>query len=121
MEITFLNFVIGDKGGGNGWKVGENGRQLDSNEHKLSYDNLNGGMLLVSNYTACKGWNGIYDYKAGIGGDCRHVPLGEGFALQENTIYYGTSQFIHESAPLDKTVHRVLVRVTLPLDYPTLL
>ncbi len=51
------------RGGGNGWKVGENGVSLNSKQHKLSYENKNGGMLIVSNYSACKGWNGKYNGK----------------------------------------------------------
>ena len=33
-------------GGGNGWKVGENGMKLTSKEHALSYENQKGGMLI---------------------------------------------------------------------------
>jgi hypothetical protein len=108
-------------GGGNGWKVGEGGRSLSSKEHKLSYQSTTGGMIIASNYPGCKGWNGKFNNDPGIGGDCTHLnDLGEGFILKPNTIYYGNSQFIHESLPIDKTVHRTLVRITLPMDYPVL-
>lgn len=105
-------------GGGNGWKVGENGVTLNSEEHKLSYCNEKGGMLIASNYSACKGWNGVYEGEAKEGGDCSHIKLPDGFMLQPNKVYYGNSQFIHESLPVDKDVFRVLFRITLPMDYP---
>ncbi len=118
------NFIQGLSGwgkpGGNGWKVGENGFSLTSEEHKLSYENKNGGMLMASNYSACMGWNGTYKGKAKEGGDCSHIELGKGFMLKPNKVYYGNSQFIHESLPLDTDVFRVLYRITLPIDYPEL-
>lgn len=104
-------------GGGNGWKVGENGMKLTSKEHAISYENAKGGMLIASNYSACKGWNGLFEGKAGIGGDCSHINLKDGFMLKANKVYYGNSQFIHESLPLDKDVHRIMYRITLPIQY----
>lgn len=110
-------FASWGSGGGNGWKVGENGMRLTSKEHSLSYENEKGGMLIASNYSACKGWNGVFDDKAGVGGDCSHLRLNEGFMLEANKVYYGNSQFIHESLPLDKDVHRVMYRITLPIEH----
>ena len=104
-------------GGGNGWKVGENGVVLTSENHLLSYENPNGGMIIASNYSACMGWNGVYDGKPNVGGDCTHISLDDGFMLNANTVYYGNSQFIHESLPLDKDVHRVMYRITLPIEH----
>ena len=78
-------------------------------------------MLITSTHPACRGWNGIYDGTPYVGGDCTRIKgLGDGFILKENTVYYGNSQFIHESLPVDKTIHRVLVRITLPMDYPVI-
>lgn len=108
------------KGGGNGWKVGGDGRTLSPEEHKLSYESSTGGMIIVSDYPACKGWNGVYDGLPNTGGDCSHINLSKGFILKPNTVYYGNSQWIHESLPVNKTVHRTLVRITLPTDYPWL-
>ena len=111
----------GNNGGGNGWKVGEGGRILSSNEHKLSYENKNGGMLIASNYPACKGWNRKFKGTPYVGGDCTRLEgLGEGFLLKPNTVYYGNSQWLHESLPIDKTTHRIVARITLPIDYPAL-
>ncbi len=36
----------------------------------------------------------------------------------ENFEIYGNSQWLHESLPIDKTTHRVVARITLPMDYP---
>lgn len=120
------NYIPEDRSGGwssagqGGWKVGEGGRELSSENHKLSYESKTGGMLIASTYPACKGWNGEFDGNPGIGGDCTHIELNEGFMLKPNHLYYGNSQFVHESLPLDKTVHRTIVRITLPIDYPIL-
>jgi len=114
------NSVKGNWGGGNGWKVGEGGRVLSSEHHKLSYESETGGMLIVSDYAACKGWNGDFEGKPYVGGDCTRVKLDEGFILKPNVVYYGNSQFIHESLPISENVFRHLVRITLPIDYPQL-
>ena len=118
------SFKWGDGGGssgGNGWKVGEGGRILSSLEHKLSYESKTGGMLIASTYPACKGWNGIFKGSAYVGGDCTRIQgIGEGFIMKPNVVYYGNSQFLHESLPIDKTTHRIVARITLPLDYEVL-
>jgi hypothetical protein len=106
--------------GTGGWKVGENGAKLSSEEHTLSYENKNGGMLIASNYSACKGWTGKFKGSAKEGGDCSHIKLNEGFMLDANKVYYGNSQFIHESLPLDKDIFRVLFRITLPMEHSPL-
>lgn len=103
-----------------GWKVGDNGTQLTEEEHILSYESKTGGMLICSDYPACRGWNGVFEGNPNTGGDCSHIDLDEGFLLKPNTVYYGNSQWIHESLPLQESVHRNLVRITLPLDYPIL-
>ena len=105
-------------GGGGGWKVGEGGRILSSEHHKLSYESQTGGMLIASTYPACKGWNGEFEGNPYVGGDCTRVKVGEGFMLKPHMLYYGYSQFLHESLPIDKTTHRVVARITLPMNYP---
>ena len=121
IDGNYLPELKWGNGGGNGWKVGEGGRILSSQEHKLSYESQTGGMLIVSNYPSCKGWNGVYEGSPYVGGDCTRLDgLDEGFILKTNTVYYGNSQFLHESLPIDKTTHRVMVRITLPMDYPVI-
>ncbi len=104
-------------GGTSGWKVGGDGIGLTTEEHKLSYESNTGGMIICSDYPGCMGWNGKFDGFPNTGGDCSHLDLDEGFLLKPNTVYYGNSQWIHESLPLNESVHRNLVRITLPTDY----
>jgi hypothetical protein len=118
------NYIIGRAswGGGGGWKVGGDGQTLTTKEHSLSYDIKRGGMLIASDYPACRGWNGVIKGKASTGGDCSHIDLKDHKwnMLERNTVYYGTSQFIHESLPVNEDVTRTLMRITLPADYPYL-
>jgi len=109
-----------NRGDTGGWKVGGDGRALTPEEHKLSYESKTGGMIIASDYPACKGWNGIFNGKPNTGGDCSHIKLNEGFMLKPNTVYYGNSQWVHESLPISENVHRTLVRITLPKEYPML-
>ena len=119
VDSNYMKIIGWDTGGGgNGWKVGEGGVSLTSDLHDLSYRNTNGGMLIVSNYSSCMGWNGNYEGEPREGGDCANIDLGDGFMLKSNKIYYGNSQFIHESLPVYKDVFRVMFRITLPVDYP---
>ena len=112
------NYLKSHKWGSTGgWKIGENGAKLNTKNHALSYKNNNGGMIIASNYSSSVGWNGIFKGEAGIGGDCRHIELRHPFKLEADKIYYGNSQFIHESLPVDKDVHRVMIRITLPIDH----
>jgi hypothetical protein len=108
--------------GGNGWKVGGDGLHITPEEHILSYETKTGGMLIVSDYPACAGWNGEFKTKAKEGGDCSHLNLDpkDGFIMEPNRVYYGTSQFIHESLPISEKVTRTLIRITLPANYPYL-
>lgn len=85
--------------------------------YKAKDGTIKRGIEIDGKYYACKGWNGVFDDKAGIGGDCSHLKLDEGFMLEANKVYYGNSQFVHESLPLDKDVHRVMYRITLPINH----
>lgn len=99
---------------GGGWKVGENGPPVGSDLHARQYLSEKGGILLASNHKASLGWAGEYDATPMVGGDCRHIDLGEPFGLDAGKVYYGNNHFIHESLPMDVDVHRVMVRITLP-------
>lgn len=102
------------RGGGNGWKVGENGPAVGTELHARQYVSPYGGIVMASNYEACVGWNGEYDGVPSVGGDCSNIQLDEPFLLNRNTIYYGNNHFIHESLPMADDIHRVLARITLP-------
>jgi hypothetical protein len=103
---------------GSGWLTGEDGRFLPREQHEEQYCSEKGGMLIISSYEACRGWNGEYDGQPNQGGDCSHLDLSkmEDFNLKADTLYWGNSTFIHESLPLEEDVKRQLVRVTLPAD-----
>ena len=101
-------------GGGGGWKIGENGPSMTSAEHARLYLNTHGGIILASNYAACKGFVGEFKGIPGVGGDCSKLTLNEPFMLEANKIYYGNNHFVHESLPMQDDVHRVFVRITLP-------
>lgn len=100
-----------------GWKVGENGPPVDSEDHNRLYNSETGGIILASNFESCLGWIGEYDGLPGVGGDCSKIRLDEPFMLKKDTIYYGNNHFIHESLPVSRDVHRNFVRITMPHDH----
>lgn len=110
-----LNMSFG--GGGGGWKIGENGPSINTDEHNRQYISKTGGIILATNYASCLGWNGEYSGFPSVGGDCRHVSLDDPQLLKANTVYYGNNHFIHESLPVGRDVHRVFARITLPEDH----
>ena len=103
--------------GGGGWKVGESGRPVGHPIHERQYAKETGGIILCSNEYACNGWVGEFNNIPEKGGDCSHFDLGEGFKLKPNTVYYGNNHFIHESLPMERDVHRVFARITLPENH----
>ncbi len=102
---------------GGGWKVGEDGPDINSEEHIRLYNSENGGIILASNFEACLGWVGEFDGLPSVGGDCSHIKLNDPFMLKKNKIYYGNNHFIHESLPVTEDVHRVFARITLPENH----
>lgn len=128
IDGNYLGSCVQSEDGWGGWSnenVGWsswNGTGIKiENGHEKSYESSKGGILLLSNYPASRGWNGTFSGHVGKGGDCSHINLPDGFILEQNTIYFGNSQWIHESMPIDKTTHRTIIRITLPLDYEPLL
>ena len=104
-------------GGGNGWKVGENGAGINTDQHARQYLNPKGGIIMATNYPSCLGWQGDFTDTPKVGGDCTHIKLGAPHLLRADTVYYGNNHFIHESIPVDREVHRVFARITLPEDH----
>ena len=102
---------------GGGWKVGENGPAINTELHDRQYNNECGGIILCTNFASAIGWNGEYDGLPNVGGDCSHIELDQPELLKEGVIYYGNNHFIHESLPVDRDVHRVFARVTLPENH----
>lgn len=115
------NFLPSQGWDSGGWKIGGGGKVLSESDHLIAYESNTGGLLIASTHPACKGWNGLFEGRPSTGGDCAHINItGNGFIMNPNVIYYGNSQFLHESVPVDKDVHRTLVRITLPVDYPVI-
>lgn len=111
------NFIFSWSSGGGGWLTGENGRVLSPENHKLQYVNPMGGMLIVSDYQACRAWVGEIDDEPGQGGNCAHMAdklkTLESFLLDPNQVYLGNSTCVHESLPIQEEVQRTLIRITL--------
>lgn len=99
---------------GGGWKVGQDGPPVGSPLHTRQYCSERGGIITASTHAACIGWLGEYTGTPGVGGDCRHIALGDSFELAAGTVYYGNNHFIHESLPVREDCHRVMARITLP-------
>lgn len=110
------NFIFDwANGGGGGWLTGTKGRQLKLEDHLLQYHNEKGGTLISSSFSACKAWRGDVDGIPKQGGDCSHLILpDDSFILNPNEVYLMNSTCVHESLPLDKSVNRTLMRITLP-------
>lgn len=104
---------------GGGWKVSNAFRTLSKEDHDYSYNNDKGGIILCSNVSLCKAYVGEFEGEPKEGGDCSHMDTGEGFMLEDNTVYLGNSRMIHESVSNDKEVgfHRVFARITMPENW----
>lgn len=103
--------------GGGGWLLNNKGKQLSPEDHEKFYCSPLGGMIIASNYAACKAWDGDFDFKPGQGGDMsgfKDLDKLKSQILKSNTIYITNSTCIHESIPVDKNIKRTLMRITLP-------
>jgi hypothetical protein len=118
------NYIHDDWGNG-GWLTSNNFNQKNLDIHNKLYNNPKGGMIIASNYSACRGWTGNFHGEIKQGGDVSHLKGGlvnnSSFILKPNQIYYGNSQFVHESLPLTADVNRQLIRVTLPHELKSIL
>lgn len=73
-------------------------------------------LILASNVSASRAWNGIYEGSPSIGGDCSHIDLSEleEIKLLRNKTYLGNVTMLHESLPIEQDCHRSLVRINVP-------
>lgn len=120
IDGNYMNYVKGEKFktfGGGGWKLGQNGPYLTTKEHRLSYENTRGGIIMASNFSSCKAYKGTFSGSPKRGGDCTHIKLNKGFMLEANNIYYGNNRMVHESLPVSKDTQRTLIRITLPITH----
>lgn len=102
-----------EKGGG--WLTGHAGRVLSPEKHQAQYCSEDGGLIIASDFSACRAWNGVYEREPRQGGDCSHIDTSkmDEFMLEPNTVYLG-NHAIHESMPVPRNVDRSLIRITLP-------
>jgi hypothetical protein len=78
-----------------------------------------GGLLLVSNYSACKVWKGEFDGEIGDGGDCSNIDLNnlESEIMPAGEVYYLNALGIHESLVIPTNVKRSLIRINFHPQY----
>ncbi len=75
-------------------------------------------LILVSNEVGCRVWSGLFDELPQSDGDLSHVKLKENKSeiLEANRAYFLSGDCIHESLPMQETVKRSLLRITLPIE-----
>jgi len=85
----------------------------------LSEFNKNGGMLLVSNHSACKVYKGLYNGEIGEGGDCSNIDIStlKSEIMKPNDVYFINALGIHEPLVIEQKVNRSLIRVNFHPDY----
>ena len=102
---------------GGGWLNGVPGRILTPDHQRACYESMLGGTIIATNYPACKVWDGEFEGTPGQGGSCEHfrdeLDQMNQFTMEANTAYLINSTCIHQSMPVQETVKRQLVRLTL--------
>jgi len=77
-----------------------------------------GGMLIISDYEACKAWQGVVQGEHGKGGDVEHLRHAfeklPSTTMKAGVLYHTNESCIHETMPVLKDVYRTLIRLTLP-------
>lgn len=86
--------------------------------HSYNYKDT-GGMLLVSNYPACRVYRGNINGEIGEGGDCSKVDITnlEHEVMPSGIVYYLNALGIHEPLKIEGEVKRTLIRINFHPDY----
>lgn len=89
---------------------GEHGHRI-SNDGEWPME----GLILASNYTACRAFNGVWDGEIGDGGDCSHIDVSNlsEVVMQPSIVYAGNVTMLHESLPIMEEVQRTVVRLNV--------
>lgn len=83
------------------------------------YDEVHGGMLLISNYPGCEVFGGNFEGEIGKGGDCSNINL---FSLNSeimaaNQVYLLNALCIHRPLVIQGPVNRQLIRINFHPDH----
>ena len=78
-----------------------------------------GGTLVASSYKGCQAWPGAYYGEVGAGGDWSEMTdqLGAPVEIDENRLWFMSSNCPHETMPIPKGARRTFVRITFPHNY----
>lgn len=73
------------------------------------------GLIIASNLTASRAWNGYYEGMPQIGGDCSHIDLSKlsEVEIKKDYSYCGNVTMLHESLLIKEDSYRTLVRLNV--------
>ncbi len=73
------------------------------------------GLILASNLTAARAWNGFYDGMPKDGGDCSHIDLSnlKEMEMMAGYAYTGNVTMLHESLLIKQDAYRTVVRLNV--------
>lgn len=76
----------------------------------------NGMILVVKPFRSCKAWNQFFEGQPGDNGDCEHLrsQANAGSFLTPEIAYWVEPLCVHESMPMQETVQRQLLRLSMP-------
>jgi hypothetical protein len=106
------------------WIPEINAHRTGGGRHRTDNSLDKSGIILVSDYSMCRGWNGVFEGNPGPGGDCEPLrdalEASESFMIDHNEVFWGNAMFIHEGLQASVPVKRTLMRISLPADAPCL-
>lgn len=77
-------------------------------------DIFKNGMLMASNYSACKVYDGIFKGTPGEGGHCEEIfkdaIINKEEILKENNVYWLHGLCVHESLPLKSSENKIIIQ-----------
>jgi hypothetical protein len=76
-------------------------------------------ILLASDVSACRAFEGVFEGEPGVGGDVTHIDLSSGkeIVFDANRVYSGNVTMIHESMAVPVDCLRTVVRINVPGVY----
>jgi len=92
-------------------------RDIPTTKSDIMFDSTGSeGIILATDVTGCRGFNGTWSGNPRAGGDCDHIDLSElrAIRLLEGRIYAGNVAMLHESLPVARDCLRTVVRLNVP-------